>query len=607
MGSKWKRIAMASVVSASGCAITFFWHLKNEPKSNLTSEAEIVAYLAKTNNEIHVKSSDSALWEPAEKLDRLRVGDAIRTSANSEARIQFYKSSRYVDLEADSMIVIQQSESNLNLDLLEGTLFVNGIDRNNKTNLTLSSQGGKFDLSKSIAQLSGSSSSKIDLKILKGSGVFLKGGAKGENIQEGFEGNLGSTGLRSSVEKIRILSPDLTKPVFVNAVNTEPTLIQWNGLPPDAQVLLVSGNNRKSLTPTVAEKLSKNQLQVNWKPGVYFWKLRAIDPDTQKPMGESPVYKTEILGRYPPSPVTPEPNFTLQTRRPTENVTLRWNVSQEFSEVQVDLRNDTTKQNIFSIKLPSSQDFQEAPNLPLGNYSWRLSGFPADGGKPLTGPFHQFFITQKKLIKIPIIWNAKLDATQYFVDTFPKLTLMWEPDTTERVKKWKVHLAPEGTDISKGEAADTRQIKFSKTMPKTGRYLAFVEAFDDENESIGTSETRTFTVTPLPLLPAPKVFPNDESEFLARPDGSLTLSWERLVGTKDYQILVRDNEGKIISELSTETSNYKLTNLMPGTYSLQVGATDNYGRRGDLSGKRILIVPDKSEVKAPKLRKIKVN
>jgi hypothetical protein len=46
---------------------------------------------------------------------------------------------------------------------------------------------------------------------------------------------------------------------------------------------------------------------------------------------------------------------------------------------------------------------------------------------------------------------------------------------------------------------------------------------------------------------------------------------------------------------------------MPGIYDLQVSATDNYGRRGELSFKRKLLVPNKSEVKAPKLRKIKVN
>ncbi len=607
MVSSWKRIAIATVVSLIGCALTYLWHIKNEPKSQGDSEADIIAYISKTKSEIHRKGANSTLWEPAEDLDRLRAGDSVRTSSNSEARIQFYKSNRYIDLESDSMIVIQKQESEISLELLEGSLFVNGVDKNNKGLLTLKSQGGKLDLSKSAAQLAGSSNAKMDLKVLRGAAQYLKDGGRAESIQEGNEGGIGMTGLRQNVEKVKLLSPDVTKPFFVNATLPDPLMIQWTGFPADAQVMLESGPNRKKLAPTSAEKLSKNQLKVLWKPGTYYWKLKAVDPDTQQPMGESPIYKIEVVGRFPPTPVTPEPNFIIQTRKSTENITLRWNSPQEVKDVMVELNNDTTKQKILSKRFPASQDFQDVPNLPLGTYSWRLTAYPEDGSKPLPGPVHQFFINEKRIIKIPITWNSNLQPTQYFVNADPKLTLMWDPDQSERVKKWKVKIAPEGTDLAKSESADTRQIKFEKVVAKPGRYLAYVEAFDDEGDNIGTSEVRTFNVAVLPLLGAPTLLPNDDSDFLARPDGSLSINWDEVNGAKDYQVLIRDSDGKIINELSTDNPGYRLSNLMPGSYSVQIGATDAYGRRGELTPKRNLIVPDKSEVKAPKLKKIKVN
>lgn len=607
MVSSWKRIAIATIVSLFGCALTYWWHLKNEPKSQSDSEADVIAYIAATKHEIHRKGSNNALWEPAEELDRLRTGDSVRTSGNSEARIQFYKSNRYVDLEADSMIVIQKLESEISLELLEGSLFVNGVDKNNKNALTLKSQGGKVDLSKAATQLSGSSNAKMELKVLKGSAQYLKEGAKSESITEGSEGGIGTTGLRVSAEKVRILSPDTTKPLYINAISPEPVMIQWSGLPPDAQVQLETGSSRKQIVPTSSEKLSKNQVQVLWKPGIYYWKLKAMDPDTRNPMGESPIYKTEIIGRYPPTPVSPEPNFIIQTRKSAETITLRWSTPQDYTEVLVELQNETTKQKLVNKRFPTSVDFHDVPNLPLGSYSWKLTAFPIDKTKPLAGPTHQFFINEKRIIKIPITWNANLQSTQYFVNTDPKLTLMWDPDTSDRVKKWKVHVAPEGPPLLKGESSDTRQIKFEKVLAKVGRFIASVEAYDDEGDLIGNSEVRTFDVAVLPLLPAPSLTPNDNSEFLARPDGSLGIKWDTLSGAKDYQILVRDNSGKIISEYSSDSPTYKLTNLMPGSYSVQVGATDTYGRRGELSMKRSLIVPDKSEVKAPKLKKIKVN
>ncbi len=607
MVSSWKRLAIATIVSAIGCGLTFWWHLKTEPKSQSDSEADVIAYLASTRHEIHRKGANNTLWEPAEELDRLRAGDSVRTSGSSEARIQFYKSKRYIDLEADSMIVIQKQESEISLELLEGSLFVNGVDKNSKSALTLKSQGGKVDLSKSAAQLSGSSNAKMDLKVLKGSAQYLKAGAKAEAIQEGNEGGIGTTGLRVSAEKVRILSPDTTKPFYVNAISPEPVMIQWSGLPPDAQVQLESGPSRKKIGPNPSEKLSKNKIQVLWKPGIYYWKLKAMDPDTQKIMGESPIYKSEIVGRFPPTPVSPEPNFIIQTRRNSETITLRWSTPPDYKEVFVELQNDVTKQKLVNRRFPASVDFYGVPNLPLGSYSWKLTAFPEDNSKPLAGPTHQFFINEKRIIKIPIAWNANLQTTQYFVNTEPKLTLMWDPDQSERVRKWKVRIAPEGTPIAKSEASDTRQIKFEKVLPRTGRYIASIEAYDDEGDLIGNSEVRTFDVAVLPLLPAPSLMPNDGSEFLARPDGSLGIKWDELNGAKNYQILIRDSLGKIVNEYSSETANYKLTNLMPGSYTVQIGATDSFGRRGELSVKRSLVVPDKSEVKAPKLKKIKVN
>lgn len=607
MVSSWKRIAMATSVSIMGCVLTYLWHIKNNPKASADSDAEIIAYIAKTKNEIHRKGSNNALWEPAENLDRLRAGDSVRSSGNSEARIQFYRSDRYVDLEADSMIVIQKQESEINLELLEGSLFVNGVDKNNKEKLTLKSQSGKVDLSKSTAQLTGSSNTTMDLRVLKGSAQVMKSSGKTEAIQEGKAGDLGLSGLQVSTEKVKILSPDMTKPYFVNAIAPDPLMIQWTGFPQNAQVELESGPSRKKLLPTPSEKPSPSQLEVRWKPGIYYWKLKAYEKGTQKLLAETNVYKTEIVGRFPPTPIAPVPNFTVQTRHSAEKITLRWNASQEYKNIFVELQNENSKQKVVNQRFPASQDFYEIPNLPLGNYSWRLTAYPEDGGRPISGPINKFSINQKRLIKIPVIWNANLQATQYFVNTEPKLTLMWEPDTSERVVKWRTHIAPEGIDLNKAEIADTTQIKFDKVMTKPGRYLAYVEALDEEGDNIGTSEVRTFAVASLPLLTAPELLPDDGSEYLARPDGSLPLQWEPLDGAQNYQISVSDKDGKIIVEHSASLPSFTLTNLMPGQYTIQVGATDTYGRKGAISEKRSILVPDKSEVQAPKLKKIKVN
>lgn len=607
MNSSFKRILMAAFVSSLGCALTFYWHIKTEPKSISDSEADIIAYISKTKQETHRKGSNKALWEPAEELDRLRSGDSVRTSGSSEAKIKFYNSERYIDLEPNSMIVIQKQESDINLELLEGSLFVNGVDKNNKNSLTLKSQDGKVDLSKSAAQLSGSSKNTIDLKVIKGSAQLLKSSGKVESIQEGKEGGIGSKGLTINSEKVKIISPDISKPYFTNALSPSPLVIQWQGFAPHFQVSLESGSSRSRLNPTNTTSLAPEKLQVVWKPGIYYWKLKARDPIKPNSTVESPVFKTEIIGRYPPTPIAPEPNFVLQTRRSSESITLRWNTPKEFNEIQVELSNDANNQILFSKRIPSSQSALSIPNLNLGSYSWKLTGFPSDGGAPLTSSTFKFFINEKVLTKIPITWNPNLPADQYYVSSDPKLTLLWDSEFVERVAKWKVYIAPEGTELEKAEGTDAWQTKFEKNFTKPGLFSAFIRAFDEEGENIGTSDVKVFRLQQLPLLIAPHFLPNDGSEFLARPDGSINLKWSIIEEAATYSITIKDTDDKTVSQQNSTSTVLRISNLMPGKYSIQIGAIDKYGRTGEIAEKRIIQVPDKSEVKAPTLKKIKVN
>jgi hypothetical protein len=586
---------------------TYFWHLKTEPKNIGTSDADVIAYISKTKLEIQRKGANNTLWEPAENLDRLRAGDSVRTSSQSEARIQFYQSNRYIDLEPESMIVIQKSKTEISLELLEGSLFVNGVDKNASNALTMKSQSGKVDLSKSAAQLSGSSNSKMELKVLKGSAQVVKKGGKVVAIEEGKGSGLEAAGLKVDAEPIKILSPDTAKSLFVNAINPEPILIQWSGFAPNAKVNLFSGSSRKNLKPINTELISPTQLQVPWKTGTYYWQLRGSDPQNPRNSQQSSIYKTEVIGRFPPTPISPEANFVLQTRRALESVTLRWNAGAEFKDVFLELKNNSTNQMIVRERFSNMQDSLDVPNLPLANYSWRLTGYPVDGSKPITGPFIPFSIDKKRIIKLPMVWNTNLKPLQFYVNSDPKLTLMWDPGEADRVKKYTVHIAPEGTDISKGEITEAKQIKFEKAVPKDGRYLAYVEAFDEEGDRIGATEVRTFGVELLPLLPPPTLLPANQKDFMAQPDGTLAIQWNNIEGAKEYQILLEDSEGKPAGEFTSIEKAFNLSNLMPGSYSMQIATVDPHGRRGPLAAKRFLVVPDKSAVQAPKLRKIRVN
>ena len=153
---------------------------------------------------------------------------------------------------------------------------------------------------------------------------------------------------------------------------------------------------------------------------------------------------------------------------------------------------------------------------------------------------------------------------------------------------------------------EIKDTKAEATLEKPGRYIASLEAVDKEGNIIGSSQQRKISVAPLPLLAPPKLIPL-EGDLMAQSDGSATLQWEKIDDAKEYMLTISNNDGKELKTLKYKANSTALRNLMPGEYQLTLTAIDQHGRNSEGSTMRKLIVPDKSNLKAPTLKKIKVN
>ena len=103
-------------------------------------------------------------------------------------------------------------------------------------------------------------------------------------------------------------------------------------------------------------------------------------------------------------------------------------------------------------------------------------------------------------------------------------------------------------------------------------------------------------------------------DFVANAQGNLSLTWQGLAGAKKYFISLKDSQGQNLSqqnlpENETEPSIRRISfsDLMPGSYQVEIYALDSYGRKSNVDPPRKLSVPDNSGLSAPKLKKVKVN
>lgn len=614
MRSQWKRLMWAALLSCAGFGATFSWYHLTKNKTLANDNEKPLAFVGKVSEEIQRRPATRLLWQEVSTGEPLFNGEAIRTSEKGEVRIQFADSSRYLDLEPESLIVIQRSKGEIALDLMEGSLFVAAAPEGSagsETSLVLNSSSGKVDLSQASASLSKSGSNQVDVQVLKGSASIKDKNGQDKIISSGSGGALGSNGLQSQKVDLQILSPVPGKISYIDPDDKETMSFQWKGFAPGLKVSLYTGANRKSLKEwTAVSSVTANSLKTTLPLGKPYWKLVAKDPQTLKIVAESPVYRSEVQARYAPTVVFPLAEAKIPVSKGPFDMTFKWQKGDETSQVVLEIAKDPSlKQKVATQSFTTEESFTLSDLAP-GEYYWRMSSYYAGSEKPLLGKVQKFSISkfEEKVVPadpVEISWTVPEDKIQFYLDQ-PQLDLTWNTTRQQDVASWRLKYFEESEDPATGKTVELKDTKAATPVTKPGRYIASLEAIDKTGQVIGTSPQRKIAVAPLPLLPPPRLLPL-EGPLSAKADGRTDLRWEKIDGAKEYLLIISNKDGKQLKTLKYTTTETALKNLMPGEYQLTLTAVDQHGRPSDVGETRLLIVPDKSNLKAPTLKKIKVN
>ncbi|HWU41892.1 MAG TPA: hypothetical protein VN132_00600, partial [Bdellovibrio sp.] len=266
----------------------------------------------------------------------------------------------------------------------------------------------------------------------------------------------------------------------------------------------------------------------------------------------------------------------------------------------------------------SSEESYTLPALKAGTYYWRMNSTFADAEKPLMGKVQKFSVKPVEQVQAQVaapiakpinpvqvsFTMPESQLTQYYLES-PQVGLTWNVDKKDQIASFRVRISPEGEDPAKVTPVEVKENKLTTTVSKPGRYLASIEAVNKDGQVVGTSTSPALNVAPMPILEAPQFLPADE-QLKSSPDGQTQLTWSKIEGAKEYWLTIK-REGKELKHSKYQSTGTTLSNLLPGEYDLEISATDNYGRVSKINPSRKLTVPDKSTVRAPALKKIKVN
>lgn len=603
MKTQWKRLLFAALISSSVFVGTWIWYQSTDSSYSSTSNEKPLAYVGRVMNDIQRRPSSRLLWQIVNTGEPLYNGEAIRTSEQGEVRIQFADSDRYLDLEPESLIVIKKSEGEIALDLMEGSLFVNAKEGSGDPaapGLVLNSANGKVDLSQASASLSKGKGNAVDVQVLEGKASLKTEDGKSKDL--------------TSTSVIKILSPLPQKPVAMDAELPQPVPFKWQGFPAKSQVSLWVGPSRKEMKAIKTAEAEKNELSAVLPFGRHYYKLVATNPEG-KVLQESSVYKTEILARYAPTVVFPTADAQIPADKSPFDMTFKWQKGDDTRQMTLEVWTDPSLKNRVTAKSFQKEDSFTLPSLKPGTYFWRMSSYYVDSDKPLLGKVQKFTVKEPEqvqvkvepppLVPVQVSFNMPESSfTQYYTDT-PQVGLNWKSDKNDQVAVWRVRVYGEDQDPSQVQPVEVKETKFQTPVAKPGRYIASIEAVNKDGQVLGTTPPQTVDVNPLPLLKAPQFLPV-EGQLQASMDGKSTLEWSPIEGAKEYWLVVSKN-GKELKRTKYASTSTSLKNLLPGEYDVEISAVDSHGRASETASPRKLLVPDKSNLKAPTLKKIKVN
>ncbi|UOF02741.1 FecR domain-containing protein [Bdellovibrio reynosensis] len=601
MKKQWKRLLVAALSSSSVFAVTWYWYQSTGNSNSSYGNEKPLAYVGKVVEDIQRRPASRLLWQLVNTGEPLYNGEAIRTSEKGEVRIQFVDSDRYLDLEPESLIVIKRSQGEIALDLMEGSLFVNakaGGDSKDAPGLVLNSANGKVDLSQASASLSKGKGNSVDVQVLEG-----KASIKGSDGK--------SKDLTSATTEIKILAPLPQKPIAMDAEAPQPVQFQWSGFPANTQVSLWVGSSRKELKEVAKSDLNQSQLSANLPFGRHYWKLVGTTPDG-KNVAESTIYKSEVLARYAPTVVFPLSDAEIPATATPFDVTFKWQKGDDTRQTTLEVWKDAAlKQKLTSKSFASDEAFT-LPALDAGTYYYRMGAYFTDSDKPILGKVQKFTVKPAEQVKvqaeiIPVQVNFTMPEaqySQYFVQN-PKVGLSWKTDKNEHVNSYRVKLLEENADPSSATSLEVKDLNVQAPVTKPGRYIASVEALNKDGQVLGTTTSQPLTLAVLPLLKSPQLLPA-EGNLQAASDGKTQLEWNPVEGAKEYWLVIR-KQGKELKRSKYTNTTTSLKNLLPGEYDLELTAMDTHGRSSEVGPIRKLLVPDKSGLKAPTLKKIKVN
>lgn len=570
MRSQLSRIFTAIIISSLIWFATEAWYAtqnKNISKNNKQTDA--IARLQNYSNEVQRKPVARVIWQDISSNELLYSGESIRTSTNSYAKILFNDDKTIVELEPQSMIVLEKASDGLSLNYLEGQVVVE-----NSSNLKVKANNRTIDVSKAKLSLSKSKDNNINLDVFSGQATVKDKTGKSIMLDSTTSGELSEKGVQTQRKLLQIIQPQNTKSLSLHPSLKNNVVIKWQPIKNIKNLKIYIGSKRDQLTPTNFKSIQSG-LMTRFPNGKVYWKVTGRYKNTPV---ESKIHTNTVNYLLAPDIIYPIQGAQVSLSQESKVYT-SWINPGAMEKLYLEVSNKSNFKNPFIKKYLDQNDSIEDLNITKrGTYYLRITGFTQvnKNWEALKSETIRFNVIEPTVLKSPKLINPVNSFTTNSAEIIKNgLNFNWQP---EKIAK-SYELIIRDSVSNAVQRFKTKATNFRLSDIKTGSYEWTVVSVNGDQTS-AYDKWNKFTVENKSLQLSWSMKPGN-THWYTQPTPNITLKWNPLtLKNIKYEITWVNNSTKQTQVWSDPKSNsrHPLNLEKDGNYSFRVRGLDNKGK-----------------------------
>jgi hypothetical protein len=533
--------------------LLLLWLLYDIYREN-TGSGEPIGKVTQRVNKVNRKFNFQSIWNDLKVQAEVYKMDTIRTDENSKLIILFDDQTE-IEIDENSMVVLNFSSGSLDLNLVNGGLNLNSLNSSAKS-VKVKSGDSEIQMDKGAMKIDKSYDSMMNVNVLEGKAEYAKGETR-QDILKNEELKVRGEKVQKSLKKFRLIQPRNSR-IFLTSKQQEAIFFEWDGEEEGyiLEIFSLSGNIKKVLE----QRLSSNSFSKELPFGKYSWKLS----DLQRTETLTEIFY--VSDNNPVRPLTPVEGALFSYSDELPKISFSWSKNEFNPLYQLEI-SKTRDFLSTEVRLDSTSESTVIDTLGEGKYFYRiLSKVDATDTTPKISRTHSFTIQKNKGPEKPELLSPKHKEQIALKD---KLRFSWKKQP--EFSHFRIQISKDSgfASVFKIQETEDNTMEWQESFSED-EYFWRVEGKVKGTQTWVSSEIRNFVVTSSPRanfainLESPK-----NGEEIGKDKVSFT--WKGNL-EKPYILELSDTTSfqKIIRTIETKKSGQVLPTLDPGEYYWRV-------------------------------------